>query len=253
MALPAISAPIIWIDDGNGVIGRVDVGSGNVTILGSSGTFLTDLAADSAGNLWSVSFGRLYRLNNTTGASTFIGNLGNVGFVNSLVFGPNGTLYAASDRLFTIDTTTGAATAVGSIGFHSGGDLAFVNGELFMVSTLSQLVRVNTATGAGTLVGSIGVTNLFGLASTGSGSLLGTADTSIYHIDLLSGAATFLMDYGGSGLSGAFGASIYVAPGNNNLDILTPPGSTDVPEPATAVSLIAGLGVLLAFARRLRS
>ena len=208
------------------------------------------MAADSTGELWSVSFNRLYRLDGATGVSTFIGNLGNVGLVNSLVFGPDGTLYAASDRLFTINTTTGLATAVGSIGFRSGGDLAFVNGELFMASTLGQLVRVNTATGAGTLVGSIGVSNLFGLAGTGTGSLLGAAGTSIYDIDLLSGSATLLLDYGGSGLSSAFGASVYVAPGNN-FNVI-PPGSADVPEPATAVSLIAGFGVLLAFANRRR-
>src|SRR4030088_258139 len=126
-AATAQAAPTLWVDDSSGIVGRVDVPTGNVTIVGNSGAPLTDIAFDPSGNLFGISFTNLYRINTTTGAATLIGPTGIPGG-NALVFGTNGTLFAAGNtttNLFSVNPSTGAGTVLGNDGFFSSGDLAF--------------------------------------------------------------------------------------------------------------------------------
>jgi hypothetical protein len=178
----ANAAPIMHVHDSSGTLGTVDVATGTVNVIGNMGVVMTDIAFDPLGNLYGLSFGSFYSINPTTAAATFIGNHGiNTG--NALVFGTDGTLYAAgagSLSLFTINPATGAATNLGSMGFASGGDLAFNAGEFYLASSGSQLVKIDLANLANTAaVGSFGVGGVFGLATGDNGVLYAVASTSI--------------------------------------------------------------------------
>jgi hypothetical protein len=230
------AGPILWVDDSAGVIGKVDVSTGAVTIVGNSGAPLTDIAFDSSGNLYGVSFTDLYRINTTTGVATDLGTIQNgpgVGF-NALVFGTNGVLYSAgnsSTNLYSINPTTLVATNLGNIGADSGGDLAFVGGNLYLSSSLDHLIRINNPSGpaTGTDLGPIGFANVFGLASPDNATLYGVAGTQVLTINIATGAGTLVSDYGGHGLGQAFGESF----------ITEAVGS--VPEPSAL--LLLGIGV----------
>ena len=204
----AMAGPILWIDDTSGNIGTVDVQSGAVTVVGPSGVSLTDIAFDPAGNLWGVSFTGLYRLNRDTGAATLVGVTG-IPDGNALVFGADGTLYAAgasTTALFTINPATGAGTSIGDIGFRSAGDLAFAGGELYLSSTTHRLIQIDLGPVSGTDVGPFGFNNVFGMA-TGDGVLYGVAGTRIFSVDTLTGAGTQIVGYAGHGLGGANGTA----------------------------------------------
>ena len=116
----------LWVDDASGEIGKVDVGTGAVTLVGNSGHILTDIAFDTSGNLFGIDQTNLYRINAATGAATVIGALNpaiptvpsNIGQIpaNSLVFSSSGTLYTATNQLYRIDPSTGADSRVGALG-----------------------------------------------------------------------------------------------------------------------------------------
>ena len=236
MALSTTQAASIYVGDSRGNLGTVDVTTGAVSLIGNMGVQMTDIAVDSSGNLFGISFSRTYRINKTTAAPTLLGSH-SISFGNALTFGPDGTLYGAGNRttrLFSIDTATGAGTSLGNTGFFSAGDLAFNGGDLFLASTSSQLVNIDLDNIAGgtAAVGFFGVLNMFGLATGSDGQLYGTAGTNVYSIDTATGAATFSASYGGQGLGAAFGA------GNPTLV---------VPVPAAAwmgLSLLGGLSFL---------
>jgi hypothetical protein len=204
----ANAAPVLWIDDSAGMLGKVDVGTGAVTVVGNTGHVLGDIAFDPAGKLYGLDLNHLYTIDANSAASATVGGTFPFGG-NALVFSSTGTLYAAgSNKFATLDPTTGAATIIGNIGpgVSSAGDLAFVGGNLYLSAFNDHLLRINPATGAGTDVGSFGVSGVFGLASVGN-TLYGVSGTKIYTIDVTSGAASFVLDYGGHGLGNAFGAA----------------------------------------------
>lgn len=228
------AAPMLWVDDSSGVLGKVDVATGKVTIVGNMGVVMTDIAFDPSGTLYGITFNQLYSINTTTAAPTLIGNLGTS--LNSLVFGSSGTLYGANSNLFSINLATGAASVVGNGGtpYTSSGDLAFVGGNLYLSSTVpvsDSLVQLNTATGAGTAIGPMGVAAVYGLATNDNINLYGVAGTSVYGVNTTTGASSFLVSFAGHGLGFANGTAF--------LSEAAPP----VPEPETYVLLLAGLGV----------
>jgi hypothetical protein len=45
------AGPILWVDDDQGEIGKVDMSTGQVTLVGNAGVVLTDIAFDPHGNL----------------------------------------------------------------------------------------------------------------------------------------------------------------------------------------------------------
>ncbi|WP_337176824.1 hypothetical protein [Paludisphaera sp.] len=238
------AAPILWVNDSGGNIGKVDVATGDVELVGNAGVVLTDIGFDPDGNLFGVSFTGFYSVSKTTGAATLIGSLG-TGDSNALVFSSTGVAYAmgnAGDNLYTVDVSTGAATSIGDVGgFASAGDLAFHNGQLYLASTTNQLI--NVALGppvGGTAVGPFGVSEVFGLANASNNVLYAVAGTSVYSVDVATGAATFVVDYGGQGLGQAFGQAF-----------ITEAGA--VPEPGAYLMLAIGLLMSWPVVRGLRA
>lgn len=236
------AAPVLTIDDASGRLGTVDLATGTVTAIGSTGRTFTDIAYSSTGILYGVTFSQLFTIDPTNAATTLIGNLG-VGSMNSLVFGQDGTLYGAGGTgFYTVNPATGAATLVGSTGFGSAGDLAFNGGRLFLASTSGQLVEIDVATGSGTAIGNMGFGgSVYGLATASDGVLYGVSGTQIFSVNTTTGAGTLVRNYGGGFLGAAYGTSFFTEARQ----------VPEIPEPATLLSMAGGL--LLVGWRKVRS
>jgi len=220
----ATAAPILWVGDGDGTLGKVDVATGVATVIGQMGATMTDIAFDPSGNLWGITFGQLYQINPTTAAITLVGNMGGAS-KNALVFGADGTLYAAGgNALYTVNTATGASTLIGSGGYNSSGDLAFIGGQLYLSSAGDNLFRINTATGAGTLIGAIGFSSVFGLATDNNVDLYGITGQNVLGINTTTGAGTLLVNYAGTTLGAAFGSAFLSEAGGGNGTVPEPSG-----------------------------
>jgi hypothetical protein len=244
VAVPALAAPTLWISDSNSNLARVDVATGLGTVVGNTGTILTDIAFDSSGNLYGISFTNLYRVNTTSAALTLVGSLGLSG-ANALVFSGSGTLYAAANNtnnLYSVNTTTGAATSLGSTGFTSSGDLAFVGSNLFLAANTGSndsLVSINLGPVSGSVVGSgMGVDDVFGMARGDDGILYGVTGNSIRTINSVTGTSAFLRSYSYGGVGQAFGTTFQAE---------TRPA---VPEPATWGTMLIGFAFMGAAMRR---
>lgn len=230
LSASAVASPILWIDDEQGGIGKVDVQTGAVTYVGNAGVALTDIAFDRGGTLWGIGFNNLFKVNTATGVATLVGPTG-IPQGNALVFSTTGVLYASSATtplLYTVNTTTGAATSIGSTGFSSAGDLAFNAGALYLSDTGNYLVKISLGpTPSGVEVGPIGFNNVYGLATGDDGVLYGVAGTQIFVVDTDSGRGRLKSDYAGHGLIGANGTSFVIE---------------SIPEP----TLTLGIGTVMA-------
>lgn len=171
--------------------------SGQVNVIGSTQSQLTDIALSPSNVLWGIGFSSLYTVNQQTGAATFFKSV-NAGSINGADVQPNGTLWVSGgSALSTLDTQTGAITFVASFpnGSTSSGDLAWVGSRLLATAAGGggdELVEFDVVNKTSKVLGSCGFTCIWGLAAYGT-TLYGlTCEGRILSIDTTSGAATQL-------------------------------------------------------------
>lgn len=238
------SAATMYVHDSDGILGKVDTGTGAVSLIGNMGVSLTDIAFDAAGRLFGVSTSSLYAVDALTAATTFIGNHG-IGNANALVFERDGRLLTASGldtNLYTLDLSSGTATNLGSTGFSSSGDLAFVGDDLYLAAQIDQLVKIDlTDLALSTAIGPFAKSSVFGIATDADGTLFGVAGQTIFAIDPTTGGSLSSVSFAGRGLGVSFGQAFLTEAGAPEV----PP----VPLPATGL-LLAGAVAMLSRLRR---
>ncbi len=203
----------LWIADELGMLGYVDINTGELVVIGDMGVTITDIAFNSAGELYGISFDDLYLINTATAETTLIGNHSALSETkNSLVFGPGDVLYAASTNLYTIDTNTADSTLVGNGGstYGSSGDLAFFGSKLYLTSGdgpgIDSLLELSLADGSATEIGELGFDTAFGLASN-KVNLYSVTGTAVHLTNVDTAETTLVIDYGGQSLGIAYGTA----------------------------------------------
>lgn len=236
-ALP--SAPL-WISDDGGRVGTVNLTTGTVTVIGNSGVgALTDIGFSSSGALYGTTFGAFYSVSTSTGSASLVGSYGSAGGggMNALVGAPGGIFYAASNAnttLYSINPSPFSVTALsGSTGGGASGDLAFGANSVTVYESLGNgnlsRITVSGGTVTSTIVGNTGLSTVFGLATGDDGVTYAVAGTQVYTVNLSNAALTPIFNYGGHGLTTAFGSAFFAE------------SNVPVPEPATLALLGAGL------------
>ena len=147
------------IDYNDGAIKKVEVATGNVTIVGYaglvSGDTPTGLTCDKASGIFYASSTNgteslLYTIDPATGASTVIGPTGIPALID-IAIDRTGQMYGydiVGDNAYKIDKATGASTMIGSIGF----DASYAQGMCWdPVSDAIYMAAYNASTGAGEL------------------------------------------------------------------------------------------------------
>jgi hypothetical protein len=201
--------PLLYTHDDLGRLATVDVETGEVAIIGTMSSIMTDIAFAPDGRLFAMDFGDIYQVDPLTAQTTFIGEHP-IPNGNALVFGGDDVLYAtggSSTQLWQVDPANGSSIPLGDIGASSAGDLAFHGGELYVSSIDGNLVRIDLDPVSGTVVGSLGFDDVFGLATADDGVLYGISGTQVFSVDTTTGGGTALVDYAGQGLGVAFGSS----------------------------------------------
>ena len=244
LAIKAQGEPVMYIHDLDRRLARVDVATGDIVqVIGTFNVFMADIAFDPQGNLFGVSFTSLYSIDPQTAQTTFIGNHG-LTQANALVFGQDGTLYAAeadTDALLTIDPTTGQGTRIGNMGFASGGDLAFFDGRLLLASRSNNLVEVDLANPSNSrAIGAFGVPDVFGLATGDDNVLYGVANTNVFQVNPDTGQVSGFRSYGITGQLGIAAGQAFFSE------------ASTIPEP-TCTLACAAFAAIICLRRRQKS
>ncbi|EEE44441.1 cadherin domain-containing protein [Roseibium alexandrii] len=161
---------------------------GSDVVIGSTGVgAMTDIALDNSGNLYGITFNKLYSIDPDTGEATKISSSRFGTSMNALEFGPDGTLYAAdsSGKLYTVDVSDGSLTKIGKMEYGSAGDLAFSGDKLYLSASNGKIVEIDPDSGATIdVVATLPVSNAFGLVGDEGGQLYAfTNGGRVYQID----------------------------------------------------------------------
>ncbi len=236
MSNVVLSGPVLYVHDNAGKLATLDATTGSIDIIGDMGITMTDIAFSPTGDLYGISFGRLYAIDSDTAQATLIGSHAVPGG-NTLVFGEDGTLYSAgymSTSLYTIDVNNGATTNLGSMGFFAGGDLAFHNGHLYMASLSNKLVDIDLDDLSNTVaIGSFAVSGVFGLATGSDNNLYAVANTAVFSVNTATGGVIDLVSFAKQGLGQAFGLTSFIP---DEIVI-----AAEITEPTTIMLLLSGL------------
>jgi hypothetical protein len=182
---------------------EVRLPSGQVTLLGSTGVQLTDLALVSNTKLYGLSSTSLFDMDTTTGEATFLSSTDTSGMV-AFDVGPDGRLYVGGGTtLYDLQLPSGQITPLASYpaGWQASGDLAFLQGRLLGTVRTSQnspdsLAEFDLEGGGATILGSTGFPCIWGLAAFGE-TLYGlTCNGQVLNINPQTGAASVLSSGG---------------------------------------------------------
>ncbi|MEM4724936.1 MAG: hypothetical protein QXP01_07990 [Candidatus Hadarchaeum sp.] len=215
-------------------INNYNTPSPTISIIGSTGRRLGDIAISSSGTLYvveNVSSGNtnIYTANpNTAALSGPVFTLGAPG-INSLAWTPGDVLFtygSLSGNVWRIDLVTNTASLLTTLP-SVGGDMAWdpTDGSLYAVGLDMRLYKINPGTGAFTLQGIMNLGGPFAsIAVDYTGQMYATTalDNSAvlryYSVNKNTGTSTLIADFTGLGL-GTFGLGASVLPVPEPLSI----------------------------------
>ncbi len=199
----ASAEPLYVVDSANQLV-AVDVSTGEVELVSSTGGQFTDIAFGPDDELFGITSRYLYQIDPDSGWSDLIGahgfgEPGNARGIDALTFGPDGTLFGAGNNvLIAIDTQTGQGTLLGGLsGYQSAGDMVADNdGGLFLTTDVGMLVEVRADGSGASAVGNLPYDDIFAFAGNAEGELFGVRATGeIVSIDVITGEATVLGEW----------------------------------------------------------
>jgi hypothetical protein len=218
-------AGLNFISTNAGQVGLINTSTGEFTQV-ARGSFMLDLALSSDNKLFGSDSSNLVAINPALGTFSKIGRFG--AFLNSLGFGSNNSLYGTgSSGFYGVNTLTGAATLIANIaGFSSSGDIAYdVANNRFLATSNGDSLWSIALNGSAAKIGDIGFSQVYGLLFD-RGTLYGYAGQQQIAINTATGSGTFSKNV--AGLNGSIGGA----------------ASAPVPEPATVLGSLLGMGVL---------
>jgi hypothetical protein len=235
-------------------INNYNTSSPSITIIGSTGRRLGDIAISASGTLYvveNVGSGNtnIFTANpNTAALSGPVFSFSAPG-MNSLAWTPGDVLFTygyLSGNVWKIDLASNTASILTTLP-SVGGDMAWdpTDGSLYAVGLDGRLYKINPGTGSYTLQGFLNLGGTFAsIAVDYTGQMYATTalDNSAvlryYSVNKNTAAATLIADFSGLGL-GSFGLGASVLP---------------VPEPSSiALFAFGGLAGLVGLRRRLKS
>ena len=225
-------AGLNFISTTAGQVGVINTSTGGFTEV-ARGSFMADLALSSDNKLFGSDFYNLVGINPVLGTFSTIGSFGP--FINSLGFGSNNSLYGTGGSgFYGINTLTGAASLIANIaGFTSSGDIAYdvANNRFLATSGGNNLWSGDSLwsialNGSAAKIGDIGF-EVFGLLFD-QGTLYGYTGKKQITINTATGAGTFSKNV--AGVDGSIGGAASA--------------TAAVPEPATVLGSLLGMGVL---------
>lgn len=225
-------AGLNFISTDAGEVGVINTSTGGFTEV-ARGRFMFDLALSSDNKLFASDSSNLVGINPALGTFSTIGSFG--AFINGLGFGSNNSLYGTgSSGFYGVNTLTGAASLIANIaGFSSSGDIAYdVANNRFLATSSGDSLWSIALNGSGAKIGNIGFSQVYGLLFD-RGTLYGYAGKQQIAINTATGAGTFSKNV--AGVNGSIGGAASAQ--------LTDP-STPVPEPATVLGSLLGMGAL---------
>lgn len=170
--------------------------SAQYTLIGATGTLLTDIALHPDNILYGVNTVALFTLDQSTGAVTQVALVPEG--LNALDVAPDGTLYGAGNgTLYEVDRKTGKATALAAFpaGTVSSGDIVFIGPRLLASAATGQddeLVAFDLFTKTSSIVGRIGYQCVYGMAAYGTDLYGFTCNGQVLTIDPDTGAGTLI-------------------------------------------------------------
>jgi len=225
-------AGLNFISTDAGEVGVINTSTGGFTEV-ARGSFMFDLALSSDNKLFASDSSNLVGINPALGTFSTIGSFG--AFINGLGFASNNSLYGTgSSGFYGINTLTGAASLIANIaGFNSSGDIAYdVANNRFLATSRGDSLWSIALNGSAAKIGDIGSSQVYGLLFD-QGTLYGYAGKQQIAINTATGAGTSSKNV--VGVNGLIGGAASAQ--------LTDP-STPVPEPATVLGSLLGMGAL---------
>jgi hypothetical protein len=220
-------AGLNFISTDTGRLGVINTSTGEFTDV-ARGSIMYDLALSSDNKLFGSEAMYLAGINPELGTFSTIGHFGFGIFINGLGFASNNSLYGTGGSSFyEINTLTGAASLIANISdFSSSGDIAYdVANNRFLATSNGDSLWSIALNGAAARIGDIGFSGVHSLLFD-QGTLYGYAGQQQIVINTATGAGTFSKNVAGVDA------------------VIRGAASAPVPEPATVLGSLLGMGAL---------